>query len=216
MGRLQAIAREQGVADRVVFVGRRERDVLKYYYSAADIFITTPWYEPFGITPLEAMACGTPVIGAYVGGIKVTVRDGETGYLVPANDPAAVAERVAHLYRYPQLLRALSARAIQRANDCFSWANVARAIARLYEDLLVPRRRRVARELTTSTLFSERLVPFVVQEDADGARADRERPRGRRAPGPAAGLAIEVDEHIADGRSEPHTGDAPDDFELTA
>jgi glycosyltransferase involved in cell wall biosynthesis len=216
IGRLLAIAREEGVADRVVFVGRRGRDVLKYYYSAADIFITTPWYEPFGITPLEAMACGTPVIGANVGGIKFTVRDGETGYLVPSNDAAAVGVRFAHLYRYPQLLRALSARAVQRANDCFSWANVARAIARLYEDLLTPRRRRVARELTTSTLFSERLVPFVVQEDADGARADRERSRGRRTPGPAPGLAKDVDERAADVRREPRAGDDPDDFELTA
>ncbi|HET7564854.1 MAG TPA: glycosyltransferase family 1 protein, partial [Gemmatimonadaceae bacterium] len=104
MGRLQRIAHDESVAERVVFVGRRGRDVLKYYYSAADVFITTPWYEPFGITPLEAMACGTPVIGANVGGIKFTVRDGETGYLVPPNDPAAVAERIAHLYRFPQLL----------------------------------------------------------------------------------------------------------------
>src|SRR5690242_8640638 len=143
IARLQRIARDEGVEASVVFVGRRGRDVLKYYYSAADVFVTTPWYEPFGITPLEAMACGTPVIGANVGGIKFTVRDGETGYLVPPNDPAAVAERIAHLYRFPQLLTALSARAIQRARDCFSWINVARAIARLYEDLLTPRRRRV-------------------------------------------------------------------------
>jgi hypothetical protein len=86
----------------------------------------------------------------------------------------------------------------------------------VYEDLLTPRRRRVARELTTSTLFSERLVPFVVQEDADGARADRERSRGRRTPGPAPGLAKDVDERAADVRREPRAGDDPDDFELTA
>src|SRR6185312_16241839 len=67
IARLQAIAREENIADQVTFVGRRGREVLKYYYSAADIFVTTPWYEPFGITPLEAMACGTPVLGANVG-----------------------------------------------------------------------------------------------------------------------------------------------------
>src|SRR3954471_3980448 len=64
IARLQAIAAEEGVEDRVHFTGRRTREFLKLYYSAADIFATTPWYEPFGITPLEAMACGTPVIGA--------------------------------------------------------------------------------------------------------------------------------------------------------
>ena len=89
IGRLQALAREENVEERVRFVGRRGRDDLKYYYSAADVFITVPWYEPFGITPVEAMACGTPVIGSNVGGVKFTVRDGETGYLVPPNDPGS-------------------------------------------------------------------------------------------------------------------------------
>ena len=70
LARLMQIARDEKVAERVTFVGRRQRDVLKYYYSAADVFVSTPWYEPFGITPLEAMACGTPVIGSNVGGIK--------------------------------------------------------------------------------------------------------------------------------------------------
>ncbi|HEX5438757.1 MAG TPA: glycosyltransferase family 1 protein [Gemmatimonadaceae bacterium] len=176
IGRLRDVARAAGVGDRVVFVGRRGRDVLRHYYSAADVFVTTPWYEPFGITPLEAMACGTPVIGANVGGIKFTVRDGETGYLVPPRDPDAVGERLAHLYRYPQLMRALAARAIQRANDCFSWSNVAQAIARLYEDLLTPHRRQVHRQLSTSTLFSERLVPLPVHPAADVAPMEPELP----------------------------------------
>src|SRR5262249_43770044 len=96
IGRLMSVAREEGVEGLVLFVGRRDREMLKYYYSAADVFVTTPWYEPFGITPVEAMACGTPVVGANVGGIKFTVRDGEAGYLVPPEDPEALAERLAH------------------------------------------------------------------------------------------------------------------------
>src|SRR5207248_795288 len=103
IGRLQALAAEEGVRELVTFVGRRGRETLKYYYSAADIFVTVPWYEPFGITPVEAMACGTPVIGSNVGGIKFTVRDGETGYLIPPNDPVALAERLAYLYEHPKL-----------------------------------------------------------------------------------------------------------------
>src|SRR5439155_23766855 len=50
IARLEDIARQEGVQDSIIFVGRKNRDILKYYYSAADIFITTPWYEPFGIT----------------------------------------------------------------------------------------------------------------------------------------------------------------------
>jgi D-inositol-3-phosphate glycosyltransferase len=150
IGRLQGLAREEGVEDAVAFVGRRGRDVLKYYYSAADVFVTTPWYEPFGITPLEAMACGTPVVGANVGGVKFTVRDGETGYLVPPGDAAAVAERIAYLYRQPRLLSVFRRQAIRRANDLFTWRHVAGAVAALYEEVLAagdPRRRAQAGHL---------------------------------------------------------------------
>jgi D-inositol-3-phosphate glycosyltransferase len=136
IGRLQEIVREEGVEGLVTFVGRRGRETLKYYYSAADAFVTVPWYEPFGITPVEAMACGTPVIGSNVGGIKYTVRDGETGYLVPPRDPDRIAERLAHLYQHPKLLSLLSRQAVRRANDLFTWEKVARAAAAVYEEVL--------------------------------------------------------------------------------
>ncbi len=150
IGRLQAIARAEGVEAQVTFVGRRGREALKYYYSAADMFVTVPWYEPFGITPVEAMACGTPVVGSNVGGIKFTVRDGETGYLVPPNDPDALAERLAHLYRNPKLLAVLRRQAIERANALFTWQRVASAVAALYENVLVeyePERQQDAAQL---------------------------------------------------------------------
>jgi phosphoheptose isomerase len=136
IGRLQAIAQAEGVSSQVTFVGRRGREVLKWYYSAADVFITTPWYEPFGITPVEAMACGTPVIGSNVGGIKFTVGDGETGYLVPPHNPQAIASCLDKLYQHPQLLSDLRVAAIQRANQLFTWQKVTDAIADLYEQVL--------------------------------------------------------------------------------
>ncbi|MFB2834887.1 glycosyltransferase [Floridanema evergladense] len=136
IGRLKAIAQSENIEEKVTFVGRRGREALKLYYSAADLFITTPWYEPFGITPVEAMACGTPVIGSNVGGIKFTVRDGETGYLVPANNPSAIAERIAYLYQHPKLMNVLRQQAIQRANDLFTWQRVTDSIADLYEKVI--------------------------------------------------------------------------------
>lgn len=136
IARLQQIAREEHITDQVTFVGRRGREVLKYYYSAADIFVTTPWYEPFGITPLEAMACGTPVIGSNVGGIKFTVRDGETGYLVAPKDPDGLAEKIAYLYANPKLLGVFSRQAIQRVNDLFTWNKVVKGLKALYEQVL--------------------------------------------------------------------------------
>ena len=65
--------------------------------------LSTPWYEPFGITPLEAVACGVPVVGSAVGGLLDTVEDGVTGRLVPPRDPAAVAGAVAGLLADPAL-----------------------------------------------------------------------------------------------------------------
>jgi D-inositol-3-phosphate glycosyltransferase len=137
IARLQAVAMEEAVNEHVTFVGRRGRDTLKYYYSAADIFVTTPWYEPFGITPVEAMACGTPVVGSNVGGIKFTVRDSETGYLVPPKNPQALAEKLAHLYTHPKLLNVFSRQAVQRANDLFTWQKVSQALSALYEGIVV-------------------------------------------------------------------------------
>jgi glycosyltransferase involved in cell wall biosynthesis len=132
IARLRALAQAEDVAGDVVFAGRRSRELLKLYYSAADLFVTTPWYEPFGITPLEAMACGTPVIGSEVGGIKYSVVDGVTGRLVPANDPDALADAVADLYRHPNELKEMGRNAIRRVNRCFTWSSVATSIASLY------------------------------------------------------------------------------------
>ena len=135
IARLQALAKAEGVSDAVEFIGRRDARSLRYYYSAADLFVSTPWYEPFGITPVEAMACGTPVIGANVGGIKFSVRDGETGYLVPPKQPQALAERVAHLFAHPELMSVFRQQAVNRANHYFTWRIVSEAIAMLYEDV---------------------------------------------------------------------------------
>lgn len=136
IGRLQVLTTHLGLQDRVTFVGQRGREVLKYFYSAADIFVTTPWYEPFGITPLEAMACGTPVIGSNVGGIKFTVRDGETGYLVTPNNAGELCDRIAFLYHHPDILHRFGRQAIRHVACQFTWSKVASALAGIYESVL--------------------------------------------------------------------------------
>ncbi len=136
LGRLMALTKELGLERQVVFTGQKARSQLRYYYSAANVFVTTPWYEPFGITPVEAMACGTPVIGAAVGGIKSTVVDGKTGYLVPPNDPDAVARRLASLHNQPRHAQRLGAAGMERAYQRYTWRNVAAQIAAIYEAAL--------------------------------------------------------------------------------
>lgn len=140
--RLLTIARQHNVADRILFVGRKNRDQLKFYYSAADLFITTPWYEPFGITPLEAMACGTPVIGSNVGGIKYSVSDQETGWLVKPDDAAELGEKISDVIEDKALLRQVGDNAIERVNNFFTWARVASQVERLYNSLVQPAHQR--------------------------------------------------------------------------
>ncbi|GAB4040767.1 glycosyltransferase [Spirosoma gilvum] len=133
IGRLRQLATSLGVDQHVTFTGSRNRDELRYYYSAADAFVTTPWYEPFGITPLEAMACGTPVVGSSVGGIKHTVVANKTGFLVPPKDPQALAAKLAILLTYKSLRDQYSQAAIRHVRTGYTWAQVARQTADLYD-----------------------------------------------------------------------------------
>jgi D-inositol-3-phosphate glycosyltransferase len=133
IGRLQKIAEAEGGSDLVTFAGRRTRAMLHYYYSAADVFITTPWYEPFGITPLESMACGTPVIGSNVGGIKSTVMDGKTGFLVPPNDPVLLGQRILELLRSNKLMMYFKENAIRHVNENYTWMKATHLTANMYE-----------------------------------------------------------------------------------
>lgn len=134
--RLLTIARRLKVADKIEFAGRRDRDKLKFYYNAADLFITTPWYEPFGITPLEAMACGTPVVGANVGGIKFSVKDGITGGLVPPRQPKKLAKKIQDIIGDQAILNAMGLNAIKHVNTWFTWARIAEQMHELYQYVL--------------------------------------------------------------------------------
>ncbi len=137
IGVLQQLATELGIAERVHFVGKRQPDDLRNYYSAGDVVVTTPWYEPFGLTPLEGMACGRPVIGSAVGGITFTIADGETGLLVPPRDPQALADALRRLLTDTALRLRMGHAARERVEREFTWQAVAQRTAALYEELLV-------------------------------------------------------------------------------
>lgn len=135
LGRLRQVAQEEGVLPYVDFVGRRGRMALRAYYCASDVFVTTPWYEPFGITPVEAMACGRPVVGANTGGIRTTVVDGKTGYLVPPRDPDALAVRLAMLARDPALRERMGRAGQRRAQRYYTWSRVGDELLNVYSRL---------------------------------------------------------------------------------
>jgi len=145
LNRLKSIVKSEGIGHAVTFTGRKDRNVLKYYYSAADVFVTTPWYEPFGITPLESMACGTPVIGSNVGGIKYSVEDGKTGFLVPPEDAALLADRIRNILSDDNMRQSMRIESIKRVNTMFTWQKVAMLIREQYKRIIAP----VPRELVS-------------------------------------------------------------------
>ncbi len=134
--RLQQLAHHLGVSRRVSFAGRKDRDLLRYFYSAADICVSTPWYEPFGITPVEAMACARPVIGSEVGGIKYSVVDSTTGYLVQPEDPQTLADRMARLLNDEDHRQRMGSAALTRVNMYFTWQKVAFQMDALYRRMI--------------------------------------------------------------------------------
>lgn len=134
--RLLPIVKRLGLSKRVSFLGRAERKMLKFFYSAADIFVTTPWYEPFGITPLEAMACKVPVIGSEVGGIKFSVVDKITGYLVPPEEPGLLASRIAMLLALPLQAKKMGEEGFFRVKSFFTWKKITNSIMVFYKDAL--------------------------------------------------------------------------------
>lgn len=136
MKRLKRLAENHNIASKVTFIGSRGREQLKYYYNAADVFVSTPWYEPFGITPLEAMACGKPVIGSKVGGIQFSVINGKTGFLVPPREPEILAEKLLEILTNDKLASLFSHNALTRVTTFFTWKTIAQTMATMYEKVL--------------------------------------------------------------------------------
>ena len=132
--RLQALARELGVDDRVTFTGRLDRPDAAALLASADVVVVTPWYEPFGMVPLEAMACGRPLVGTAVGGLLDSVDDGVTGLLVPPGDQAAVTRAVTELLDDRDRAEAMGVAARRRVEALFSWDGVVDATLTAYAD----------------------------------------------------------------------------------
>lgn len=135
MGRLQELSEELGMDDLVAFLGSRNQDTLPYYYSAAEVVVVPSHYESFGLVALEAMACGRPVVASETGGLAFLVKDGETGFHVPAADPAALAERLTALLSDGELRRKIGENARAYAQG-HAWPNITDQIIELYHDVL--------------------------------------------------------------------------------
>ena len=132
--RTRAAVDSLSLSDRVTFVEPQPHHVLSTYYRAADVVVVPSRSESFGLVALEAAACGIPVVGAAVGGLRTLVEHGHTGFLVEGRDPSAFAARIDELLGQPGRAEAMGRTAAELASG-FSWSTTAGRLRRLYSDL---------------------------------------------------------------------------------
>jgi glycosyltransferase involved in cell wall biosynthesis len=127
---LRMLAQRLGVGG-IHFAGRVAPDAMPQLYDRADVFVNSSTIDNQPLSVLEAFATGVPVVTTPTGGIASMVRDGETGSIVAANDPAAMARAVDTLLSHPARARAMA----QRAHDelrSYSWRVAREQWARTY------------------------------------------------------------------------------------
>ncbi|HCA27479.1 MAG TPA: glycosyltransferase family 1 protein [Betaproteobacteria bacterium] len=130
--RLEEMARRLGIADRVHFTGRVSHDQLPETLREADLFVQPSiGEEAFGISVVEAMACGVPVLASRNGGLVEVVEDGKTGRLLPPGDAPAWRAALAALLAAPETRMTMGQAARERADGEFTWAANARKLEQL-------------------------------------------------------------------------------------
>ena len=134
--RLKDVCREYKIRNRVEFTGAVQQEKLHYYYSAANVCVIPSYYEPFGMVPLEAMACKVPVIASDTGGLPYTVRDGKSGILVPVRNPDAIANQINKLLTDKKFSEKLIRGGRELVKSTFSWKIIAKQVAHSYERVL--------------------------------------------------------------------------------
>jgi len=122
-------------ADKIRFVGAVSNNLLPRYYSAADVVVVPSLYEAFPKVVVEAMACGTPVIGASVGGIPEVISDRENGILVPPADAPALAQALLLLLTDHPLRLGLGEKAARTISNGYAWKDIARELRLVYQGI---------------------------------------------------------------------------------
>jgi glycosyltransferase involved in cell wall biosynthesis len=110
------------------------RDIPKYY-AAADVYISPSFYESFGMSIIEAMAAGIPVVAASVGAVPELISNNETGLLVQPNSAPEIADAVCRLFANSELKRTISSSARELVRQQFSWDQICSTLLAMYQDL---------------------------------------------------------------------------------
>jgi glycosyltransferase involved in cell wall biosynthesis len=126
-------AEQAGVAGRVRFVPPVHGEEAAALLRSADLLVSVPWHGPTGITALQAMACGTPVVASAVGVFNDLVVDGVTGSLVPPRDPSALGRAIRDLLTATVRRDVHAAAAADHARTRYAWDRIAAETTAVYE-----------------------------------------------------------------------------------
>jgi glycosyltransferase involved in cell wall biosynthesis len=132
---------ELGLEKMILFLGVVSNEDLLSFYHSADVFVLSSINkggktEALGVVLLEAMASGCPVIGCNVGGIPDIITDGENGFLVPEQDPDALAEKIVRILDDNELVKKFRKNGFIRIHDVFSWEIISKKFSDAYGDIL--------------------------------------------------------------------------------
>jgi mannosylfructose-phosphate synthase len=133
IARMRAIIRKNQLHDKVHIVGYVPDDLLAIYYRQAELFVLPSVFEPFGMTTLEAMACGKPVVASKLGGIREVISSGINGLLVDPSNEVEFSDGMVSLLQDRRLAQLMGEAALSTVLKHFSWKAIAKRILRFYE-----------------------------------------------------------------------------------
>jgi L-malate glycosyltransferase len=131
--KLKSLAAELGVADRVRFYGRIPQTEVPTFLRGMDVYVALSVSESFGVAVLEASACGLPVVVTDVGGLPEVVKQGETGFIVPAGSIEGAAIAIERLVCDPELRSAMGARGREFVIQEYEWGKTALHMEAVYQ-----------------------------------------------------------------------------------
>jgi D-inositol-3-phosphate glycosyltransferase len=135
---LTRLARKLGVHDRLTCLGKVSEADMPPLMRSADALVHLTPSQRFDMVPVEAMACGTPVVASEDAALGDAIIHGNTGFLVPPAQPAALARRIRHLLASPMLLEGYGIAAASRVRSRYSWERIGQETLTVYEALAVP------------------------------------------------------------------------------
>jgi len=136
--RLENLANELNIKEHVEFKGLINHVELLDYYHVIDIFVVPSLIESFGVVVVEAASCGLPVIASNVNGLPETVIDGETGFLVPPQNPQIIAEKISYLINNPEIRKRMGKAARKFVEENYVWKKNAALMEKLYLESVTP------------------------------------------------------------------------------